>query len=129
MEKTAVSPYGGKSAYAYPEPSASVCYEVYPIIADKLRDVIYYKGGTAFKPTMYHGRSRLDYIFVSEVLYGSVSAADVMVGGFPGNYREDNGNPSDHLPMSMDLVIFTLKALDGLNRLDDWPEEELFNEN
>ncbi|MBP5282202.1 MAG: hypothetical protein J6Z22_06850 [Lachnospiraceae bacterium] len=131
LEKTAVSPYKGKSAYYYPEPTASVCYEVYPVIANKLTDVIYYKGGTAFKPTMYHGLSRLDYMFVSEGLYGSVTEADVILGGFAGNYCEvnKNTNPSDHLPMYMDITIFTLKALDGLTRLEDWPDEDLFNEN
>lgn len=129
LEKMAVSPYGGKSAYRYPEPTASVCYEVYPIIADVLKDVLYYKGGSAFKPTMYHGRSRLDYIFAAESLYNSVDAADVVLGGFPGNYRSDDANPSDHMPLYMDLVTYAFKVLDGKTRLEDWPEEDLVKEN
>ena len=128
LEKTAVSPFGGKSAYAYPEPTASVCYEVYPVIADKLKDVIYYYGGTAYKPSMYHGRSRLDYIFADAGLYSRVGAADVILGGFPGNYRNDNANPSDHMPLYMDLVTYSFKVLDGKTRLEDWPEETLVND-
>ena len=129
LEKTAVSPFGGKSAYTYSEPTASVCYEVYPLIADKLKDVLYYKGGMVYKPSMYHGRSRLDYIFASEGLYGRVGAADVILGGFPGNYRTDDANPSDHMPLYMDLITYRFKVLDGVTRLEDWPEETLFNEN
>lgn len=128
LEKTAVSPYGGKSAYTYSEPVASICYEVYPIIAERLKDVIYYKGGTAFKPSMYHGRSRLDYIFASESLYSKVSAADVMLGGFPGNYRNDDTNPSDHMPLYMELTDYSLKAADGKTRLEDWPDEDMIKE-
>lgn len=128
LEKTAVSPFGGKSAYAYPEPTASVCYEVYPVIADKLKDVIYYYGGTAYKPSMYHGRSRLDYIFADAGLYSRVGAADVILGGFPGNYRNDNANPSDHMPLYMDLVTYSFKVLDGKTRLEDWPEETIVND-
>lgn len=129
LEKTAVSPFGGKSAYAYSEPTASVCYEVYPLIADRLKDVVYYKGGTAFKPTMYHGRSRLDYIFASEGLYPGVDVARVALGGFPGNYNNDDVNPSDHMPLQMDLVTYAFKVLDGYMSLEDWPEEDLITEN
>ena len=128
LEKTAISPFGGKSAYAYAEPDASVCYEVYPLIADRLKDVIYYKGGTAFKPSMYHGRSRLDYIFASEGLYSRVGAADVVLGGFPGSYNNNDVNPSDHMPLYMDLITYSFQVLDGYTRLEDWPEEDLFTE-
>lgn len=128
LEKTAVSPFGGKSAYTYSEPTASVCYEVYPLIADKLKDVLYYKGGMVYKPSMYHGRSRLDYIFASEGLYGRVDAADVILGGFPGNYRTDDANPSDHMPLYMDLITYRFKVLDGVTRLEDWEEDNFFNE-
>ena len=82
-----------------------------------------------YKPSMYHGRSRLDYIFASEGLYGRVGAADVILGGFPGNYRTDDANPSDHMPLYMDLITYRFKVLDGVTRLEDWPEETLFNEN
>ena len=128
LEKSAKSPYEGKSAYTYSEPTASVCYEVYPVIANRLKDVLYYKGGTVYKPTMYHGRSRLDYIFTDEGLYRRVGAADVILGGFPGNYRDNDENPSDHMPLYMDLVTYSFKVLDGKTRLEDWPEENLVNE-
>ncbi|MCR5017798.1 MAG: hypothetical protein K6A64_03275 [Bacteroidales bacterium] len=128
LEKTAVSPYDGKAAYAYSEPTASVCYEVYPLIANSLKDVIYYKGGTAFKPSMYHGRSRLDYIFATEGIYSRVGVADVIRGGFPGDYRNDDANPSDHLPLYMDIVTFAFKVLDGYVRMDNWDEEDLITE-
>lgn len=128
LEKTAVSPYGGKSSYTYDEPTASVCYEVYPVIADKLKDVIYNFGGTAYKPSMYHGRSRLDYIFTDAGLYSRVGAADVILGGFPGNYRDKDENPSDHMPLYMDIVTFAFKVLDGITRLEDWDEEDLITE-
>jgi len=128
LEKTAISPFGGKSAYTYSEPTASVCYEVYPLIADRLKDVLYYKGGTAFKPTMYHGKSRIDYIFATEGIYSRVGAADVIRGGFPGDYRNDDANPSDHLPLYMDIVTFAFKVLDGYVRMDNWDEEDLITE-
>ena len=128
LDKTAVSPYGGKSAYKYSEPTASVCYEVYPVVANRLKDVVYWYGGTAYKPSMYHGRSRLDYIFASEGLYSRVGASDVILGGFPGNYRDDDANASDHMPIYMDLITYAFKVLDGKTRLEDWPEENLVNE-
>lgn len=128
LEKKAISPFGGKSAYFYPEPDASVCYEVYPLIAGRLKDVLYYKSGTAFKPSMYHGRSRLDYIFASEGIYSRVGAADLILGGFPGNYNNNDVNPSDHFPLYMDIVTYNFKVLDGITSLTDWPEEVLFNE-
>ncbi len=128
LEKTAVSPYGSKSAYTYKEPEASVCYEIYPVIADVLKDVIYYKGGTAYKPSMYHGRSRLDYIFASEGIYSRIAAADVILGGFPGNYRSEDENPSDHMPLYMDIITYAFYVLDGNSRLEDWPEENLIIE-
>ena len=130
LEKTAKSPYGGLNSYTYSEPTASVCYEVYPLIADRLKDVVYYYGGAAYKPSMYHGRSRLDYFFASDGLFTRVGAADVILGGFPGNYRaeDDDNNPSDHMPIYMDMITYTFKVLDGKTRLEDWPEENLVNE-
>lgn len=127
LEKEAVG-YGGQSSYTYPEPTASVCYEVYPLIADRLKDVVYYYGGTAYKPSMYHGRSRLDYIFASEGLYAKVRAADVILNEYPGYYRAEDENPSDHMPTYMDLITYAFKVLDGKTRLEDWPEENLVNE-
>lgn len=128
QEKTAVSPYNGLPAYTYSEPTASVCYEVYPLIADKLKDVIWYKHAGAFKPSMYHSRSRLDYFFVSDGLYSRVAAADVVLGGFPGNYNSSDVNPSDHMPLLMDLTTYSFKVLDGTCTLSDWDEEALFDE-
>lgn len=128
LEKNAVSPYGGKPAYTYSEPIASVCYEVYPIIADKLKDVVYYFNGQAYRPSMYHGRSRLDYIFASENVYAKVGTADVILGGFPGNYKNTDENPSDHMPLYMDLITYKYKILDGITRLEDWEEDNFFNE-
>lgn len=127
LEKTAVSPFGNKPANTYDE-TASVCYEVYPLIADRLKDVLYYKGGTAYKPTMYHGKSRIDYIFATEGIYSRVGAADVIRGGFPGDYRNDDANHSDHLPLYMDIVTFAFKVLDGYVRMDNWDEEDLITE-
>lgn len=127
LEKTAVG-YGGQSSYTYPEPTASACYEVYPLIADRLKDVVYYYGGTAYKPSMYHGRSRLDYIFASEGLYAKVRAADVILNEYPGYYRTKDENPSDHMPIYMDMITYTFKVLDGKTRLEDWPEENLVKE-
>lgn len=129
LEKNSQSPFGGISPYTYAA-SASVCYEVYPIIANRLTDVIYNKCGTSYRPTMHHGRSRIDYIFASEGIYDRVDAADVILGGFPGNYTTDKEeNPSDHMPIYMDLITYEFKVLDGITRLEDWPEEELIQEN
>ena len=131
-EKSAVTPLGG-SAYYYPdyEGNRSVAYDVYDnMIAAGVKDVLYDFNGGIFQPTMYHAHTRLDYIFASPSVYSRVRAANVIRGGFPGNYKSgDNTNPSDHLPLIMDLSDYAFHVLDGKYRLEDWGEEDLISEN
>lgn len=130
-ERNATSPLGG-AAYNYPdyEGQRSVAYDVYDnMYAAGLTDVLYQFNGGIFMPTMSHARSRLDYIFASPSVYSRVRNASVVRGGFPGNYKSGtNTNPSDHLPVMMDISDYAFRVLDGASRLEDWGEEDLFNE-
>ena len=65
---------------------------------------------------------------MADGIYSRVGAADLILGGFPGNYNDNNVNPSDHFPLYMDIVTYNFKVLDGITSLTDWPEEVLFNE-
>lgn len=132
-ERNATSPYDSQKAYAYGNVGGnrSRGYDVYPIPGNAgLTDVLYNFNGTVFQPTMYHGRSRIDYIFAGSDVYARVLRAEVVRGGFPGNYATaKDANPSDHFPLLMDLADYTFSVLDGKTRLEDWPEEALIEEN
>ena len=131
-ERNAISPYNSQKAYAYGsvEGNRSRGYNVYPIPGSAgLTDVLYSFNGTVFQPTMYHGLSRIDYIFAGEDVYSKVHRADVVRGGFPGNYAAaKDTNPSDHFPVLMDVADNVFKVLDGYTRMDNWDEEDLITE-
>lgn len=42
--------------------------------------------------------------------------------------RSADENPSDHLPLQMDIVTFAFKVLDGYARGENWSEEDLITE-
>lgn len=121
LEKSARSPYGGKSAFTYGN-DAPTAFLVYDEIAAELPDLVYEWSGKTFQPSMWHGRSRNDYIFASPAVYASVKDARVVLGGFPGNYRDDDLNPSDHLPLLLDLVSRKFVVADGKSHLSDFGE-------
>lgn len=121
LEKSARSPYGGKSAYTYGN-DAPTAFLVYDEIAAELPDLVYEWSGKTFQPSMWHGRSRNDYIFASPSVYASVKDARVVLGGFPGNYRDEDLNPSDHFPLLLDLVSWKFVSEDGKSRLFDLGE-------
>lgn len=131
-ERNAVSPYDSQKAYAYGNVGGNRnhAYNVYPICVDAgLKDVLYNFNGSMFQPSMYHGRSRIDYIFAGTDVYSRVVRAEVVRGGFPGNYAAlKDTNPSDHFPLLMDVADFAFNVLDGKTRLEDWPEENLITE-
>ena len=133
LENSAKSPFGGKPAYSYPDynGSRSAAYDIYDAISGSgLTDVLYSFNGGVFQPTMYHGRSRIDYFFASPAVYSRVNRAEVLRGGFPGDYSaaETTPNPSDHFPILMDIADYAFRVLDGVNQLEDWGEESLINE-
>ena len=131
-EKNARSLRQGLSAYGYADVDGqrNAAYDVYDAISghDGLRDVLLDYNGGIFMPTMYHGRSRNDYIFATGGVFARVRRAEVVRGGFPGDYRADDANPSDHMPLLMDLADYQFKVLDGVNSLADWPDESLVEE-
>lgn len=127
LEKTAKSPYGAKSAWSYPDynGSTSAAYDVYDtIVGAGLTDVFYTINSGVFQPTMYHGCSRIDYFFASSDVYARIKRAEVLIGGFPGNYSsaDETPNPSDHFPILMDIADYAFKVLDGSNTINDWDD-------
>lgn len=125
-DRGARSPYGGATAYSYPDEDGQVssAYGVYDaIIGSGLADVLYDFNAGAFQPTMYHGRSRIDYFFATPGVCSRVKRAEVVRGGFPGDYSPDlEQNPSDHFPILMDIADYAFKVLDGYDTLNDWED-------
>ena len=133
LEKSAISPYGGKSAWTYPDyqGSRSAAYDVYDAVTGSgITDALYSFNGGAFQPTMYHGCSRIDYFFVSTGVYSRIKRAVVLRGGFPGDYSsgETTPNPSDHFPVLIDIADYSFRVLDGNNTINDWAEDPIVQE-
>ncbi|MBR1886869.1 MAG: hypothetical protein IJ813_00215 [Bacteroidales bacterium] len=130
LERDAVSPFNGYSAYKYSSEDSN-SYAVYnKAVEEGLTDVLYSFNGRIFQPTMFHGRSRIDYFFVSPDVYSRVKRAEVLRGGFPGDYSSagETPNPSDHFPILMDIADYSFRVLDGSTSTNDWDEEECLAE-
>lgn len=131
-ERNAISPYDGQKAYAYGNVGGNRnhSYDVYPILwSAGLKDALYTFNGTVFQPSMYHGRSRIDYIFAGADVYARICRAEVVRGGFPGNYAAaKDANPSDHFPLLIDVADYKFNVVDEKKRLEDWPEDTLVSD-